>query len=301
MIKTNELKLVVQSVIGEVASPKFRVPPYRVSHEGVAMVLPGTGGITYNIRVGDPAFGWVADHVEPAVSMRNRESKDGMGPENDGLNALACIGNEATLVTGAAKGQKGFVTGKHGGIEHVLVDFDWKILEQLVIGDKIQIKACGLGLGLQEQPEIKLFNLDPKLFQKMGCVLDPRKSLKVPVACVIPAELMGSGIGASSVVSGDYDITTADKAVLAKLGIDKLRFGDIVAIENTDNCYGRCFRKGAVTIGVVVHSDCILAGHGPGVTTIMSSKNGRIIPMTDKKANIARYLGTRKDIFGSRK
>jgi hypothetical protein len=297
MLKTNQDRLVIQSVIGEAASPKFRVPPYRVSHDGLPMVLPGTGGITYNIRVGQPAFGWVADHVEPGVSIRNRESKEGMGPENDGLNTLACIGNQATIVTGAAKGQKGFVTGKHGGIEHVLVDFDWKVLEQMVLGDKIQIKAWGLGLALPGLPEIKFFNLDPLLFHKLNCRLDSKSRLQVPVACSIPAELMGSGLGASSAATGDYDITTADKEVLAKLGIDKLRFGDLVAIENTDNCFGRCYRKGAVTIGVVVHSDCILAGHGPGVTTIITSKGGKISPVKVKDANIARYLGLRKDLY----
>ena len=299
MLKTNQDRLVVQSVIGEVTSPKFRTP-YRVSHDGQAMTLPGTGGITFNIRVGDPAFGWVADHVEPAVSMSNRETKEPGGAENAGLNTLACIGNEATIVSGAAKGSKGFVTGKHGGIEHVLVDFDWKVLDQMTIGDKIQIKACGQGFALLEQPEIKFFNLDPALFHKLGCKLDPRKTLQVPVACHIPAELMGSGLGSASVASGDYDITTADGETIHKLGIDRLRFGDIVAIDNTDNRYGRCYRKGAVTIGVVVHSDCILAGHGPGVTTIMTSKSGKIAPIVDKKANLARYLGIRKDLFGGR-
>lgn len=300
MLKTNEKQLVVQSVIGEITSPKFR-SPYRVSHEGQAMTVPGTGGITFNIRVGDPAFGWVADHVEPGVSMSNRENKEVTSAENSGLNILACVGNEATLVSGAAKGAKGWVTGKHGGIEHVLVDFDWKVLEQLVIGDKIQIKACGLGLALAELPEIRVFNIAPGLLHKTGARVNSRKMLEVPVACSIPAELMGSGLGSASAASGDYDITTADREALRKLGIDKLRFGDIVALENTDNCYGRCFRKGSVSIGVVVHSDCVLAGHGPGVTTILSSKAGRIAPVVDKRANIANYLGIRKDVFGGKK
>ncbi|MCU0607345.1 MAG: DUF4438 domain-containing protein [Candidatus Edwardsbacteria bacterium] len=300
MLKTNQDRLVVQSVIGEVTSPKFR-SPYRVSHDGRAMTLPGTGGITYNIRVGDPAFGWVADHVEPAVSISNRETKEPSGAENAGLNTLACIGNRATVVTGAAKGAVGTVTGKHGGIEHVLVDFDWKVLEQLVIGDKIQIRACGLGLALPAQPEIKLFNIDPALLQKLGCRMAGGTALEVPVACRIPAELMGSGLGSASVASGDYDITTADAEAIHRLGIDRLRFGDLVAIDNTDNRFGRCYRKGAVSVGVVVHSDCILAGHGPGVTTVMTSLAGRIKPRIERKANIAHYLGLRKDIFGTKR
>ena len=37
------------------------------------MILPATGGISYNVRSGDSAFGWSGDHVEPGVSIRNRE------------------------------------------------------------------------------------------------------------------------------------------------------------------------------------------------------------------------------------
>ena len=87
------------------------------------MVFPGVGGITYNVRVGDLAVGWMADHVEPGVSIRNKEKEDRFphGP-NYALNVLSCVGNEAVVVTGDAKGENGVVTGKHGGIEHVLVD-----------------------------------------------------------------------------------------------------------------------------------------------------------------------------------
>ena len=67
MLKTNVKKLVKISVIGEIASPTIR-NPYNVSATGNPLVLPGVGGITYNVRVGDPACGWEADHVEPCVS-----------------------------------------------------------------------------------------------------------------------------------------------------------------------------------------------------------------------------------------
>jgi hypothetical protein len=58
-----------------------------------------------------------------------------------------------------------------------------------------------------------------------------------------------------------------------------------------DNAYGRSFRKGAVSIGIVVHSDCRLACHGPGITTLMTSPSGRITPVKDPEANIADRLG----------
>lgn len=66
MLKTNEDKLVRISVVGEVASPILR-DVYRISAQGNPVVLPGVGGITYNIRVGDPACGWEADHGKSVV------------------------------------------------------------------------------------------------------------------------------------------------------------------------------------------------------------------------------------------
>ena len=67
MIKTNRDKVVMISVQGAVAAPVTRLA-YRVSAEGEPFILPGTGGITYNVLVGDPCFGWAGDHVEPGVS-----------------------------------------------------------------------------------------------------------------------------------------------------------------------------------------------------------------------------------------
>src|SRR4030067_926993 len=117
--ETNEKRLVEISVVGEVASPRSSWHPFRITPEGKPVVLPGLGGITYNVKVGDNAVQWEADHVEPCVTVRNKDVD-----ENGALNLLACIGNTAKIITGDAKGETGIVTGKHGGIENVLVDFD---------------------------------------------------------------------------------------------------------------------------------------------------------------------------------
>jgi hypothetical protein len=60
----------------------------------------------------------MADHVEPGVSLENRV-KDSRMPQaqSRALNVLSCIGNEAIVVKGDAKGETGVVVGKHGGIE----------------------------------------------------------------------------------------------------------------------------------------------------------------------------------------
>lgn len=84
---------------------------------------------------------------------------------------------------------------------------------------------------------------------------------------------------------------TSDPGAVEEFGLDRIRFGDFVALLDQDNRYGRAYRKGAVTIGVVVHSDCREAGHGPGVTTIMTCATRGIRPVIDPKANIADLLG----------
>ncbi len=168
MLKTNVEKLIKMSVMGEIASPTLR-NVYNVSATGTPLVLPGVGGITYNLRVGDLACGWQADHVEPGVSTDNKEADARMGvAANTALNVLSCIGNEAVVASGDGKGDKGVVTGKHGGIEHVLIDFRPETLEKLQIGDRILIKAYGVGLKLLDFPDIKLTNMDPRLLEALN-------------------------------------------------------------------------------------------------------------------------------------
>ena len=282
--------------MGEISSPIFGRSAYRISADGKPIVLPGVGGITYNIRVGDLATGWMADHVEPGVSVKNKEKSDRFpGGANMALNVLACVGNEAKVASGDAKGAKGVVTGKHGGIEHVLVDFPPDILEKLLIGDKILIKAFGVGLRLLDYPDIKVMNMDPRFLEAINPQPNGDK-LEIPVTHIIPAAVMGSGLGADQTYSGDYDIQLFDKSTVEKYGLEDLRLGDLVAIQNADHSYGRIYKEGAISIGIVVHSDCVISGHGPGVTTLFTSSDGKIIPKIDPDANIAKLLKLRTDI-----
>ena len=286
MIRTNVERLVKNSVVGEISPPLSS--GYRISADGHPMVLPGVGGITYNIRVGDPVTGWEADHVEPAVSIKIG------GDQNAGLNTLACVGDEAVVVSGDAKGEKGVVTGKHGGIEHVLVDFPLSAMEKMVIGDKIMVKAFGVGLKLVDFPYVKVMNLSPDFLEKIGIEQD-NDMIIVPVTHKVPACIMGSGIGGNNAHTGDYDIQLFDKGVVDEYGLSSLRFGDLVAIIDADNSFGPIYRKGAITVGIVVHSDCVTAGHGPGVTRLFTSSKGKIVPKIDPNANIAKIMELRND------
>ncbi len=295
MLKTNADKLIKISVMGEIISPTLR-QPYKVSASGAPFVLPGVGGITYNLRVGDSAVGWMADHAEPGVSLENKENdpSTGRGP-NTAFNCLCCVGNQAIVASGDAKGDKGVVTGKHGGVEHVLADFSTEVMEKLLIGDRILIKAYGTGLKLLDYPDIKVFNTDPSLLEAWGPQPSGEK-LAVPVTHIVPAAIMGSGLGANQVNSGDYDIQLFDSSIVSQYELGNLRLGDLVAIIDADHSFGRIYRQGAISVGVVVHTNCLAAGHGPGVTTLLTSPDGKIVPQLSPKANIASLLKLRADI-----
>ena len=287
-LRLNDDELVMQAVAGQIAHPIGRPNPYRIGQDGVPRVLPGTGGIVVNRRIGDPCVGLAADHVEPGVALHNngREIVGGRDGPNLALLTSACVGNRARVLTGPAAGALGMVTGKHGGINHVLVDFDTRTLLRLGIGDRVQVYACGLGLRLPDFPEVTVTNCAPGLLRRWAP--QPRgEALEVRVTHRLPAALIGSGLGKNSVWRGDFDIQLFDVRMRRRHGLDRLRFGDLVAILDSDARFGWAFRGGRVTIGVVVHSDSTVSGHGPGVAALLSGPAGTLCPVRDAAANLA--------------
>ena len=287
-MKLNKKHLVQMSVQGKVDHPTMAANAYRVGYDGYGRICMATGGIVYNYKISDPCMGIEGDHVEPGVSLKNPNER-----ENNALQAFACIGNKAKIITGDAKGRTGYVTGKHGGIDHVMVYFDQDTLELMTTDDKVLIRAYGQGLKLLDHSDIYAMNIDPDLFEKMN-IKETDNTIEVPVTAIIPSFLMGSGLGSASTMLGDYDIMTQDPQANKEYHINDLRFGDVVAILDHDNQNGPHYLKGAVTIGVIVHADSYTSGHGPGVTVILSSKTSAIKPVIDPQANIANYLEIEK-------
>lgn len=287
-LRINRPELVVTAVMGEAAPALLNSGLYDVSHDGQPLIVPSVGGINPNVRVGDGAFAFLADHIEPAVSVRHPEDRI-----NAGLNVMSCVGNEAVVVSGEAKGERGRVTGKHGGVEHVMVDFTPSAMRRMAIGDKIQIWGCGLGLRLLDAPEVKAFNCDPDFLEAWAPDVLDDGTVRARVAKLIPAAVMGSGLGRATVVRGDYDIQTFDDDMAEKYGLRDLRLGDLVAIVDADHSYGRIYRTGAVSVGVVVHGRSFVAGHGPGVTSLLTSSAGKIEAVVDASANLADILKLR--------
>jgi Domain of unknown function (DUF4438) len=282
-LRTNADALVEVSVCGQVWPAAGAAHQYRATSEGLAAPYLGMAGICFTHRVGDPAFGWEADHLEPCVSMRNPQD----GPEH-ALHYLTCIGNKATVTSGACAGAEGIISGEHA---HILADFAPEDIELLAIGDQIQIRAIGAGLQLLDYPDVLLHKCSPRLLD----ALDVRESdgkLQVPVVMELPSHLMGSGneLWADYV---DQDLITTDRVVSERLGLNKLRIGDVVLMRDQNNRWGRGYLQGAVSIGLVIHGDSAWTGHGPGILDLMSSRTGGIEPVINPDANIALTLGIR--------
>ncbi len=293
-VEYNEEYLVKMAVVGRIAEARLGNPPYRLGADGSVRVLPATGSITYNFRTGDSAVNLAGDHVEPAVTLYNPgSSNDRTSGESRGFNILSCIGNEVRVLNGDAAGARGYVIGKHGGSEHVMVDFkDPEVMKKMSPGDRMQVYAHGVGMELLNAGDVKAMSMSPRLMEALtdaGMGVTPAGKLRIGVALTIPAKIMGSGLGASHAYSGDYDIQLFDKEVVQQYGLDQLRFGDIVAITDADHSFGRIYKTGAVTIGVITHSGSIIAGHGPGVTTLFTSTSGNIETVIDPRANL-KYL-----------
>ena len=291
MPRDNRAQLITVSVQGAVSSPEYpSLPalPYLIGADGQPELRPNPGGIVYNVRVGDTAFGWLAELVQPGASIKNPQD----GP-NQALTTLACIGNEAVVVSGRATGARGTVTGKSGRFaEHVIVDFPRETLERLAIEDRVLVRAHGRGLSLGGFPDIQLKSISPRLLDALE-LEEAGDRLRVQVAAEVPAVLVGAGSGLLN-ESGALSIQTSQAEDLQQFGLEGLRIGDIVAIRDYDSRWGHGYRRDSVALGVVISGDSLRAGHGPGVTIIMTALYGRIEPVRAAGRNIASLLGLRE-------
>ena len=278
---TNEDTLVEMAVSGLVTTPAVRPGQYIPYPAGKGAVLPGMYGITYNVRCGDRAFGWAGDHVEPGVSIDD----DGHSGRHHALHYLNCIGNDALVTSGMAAGATGVVVGEHA---RILVQFDEETHALMAPGDRVQVMTKGQGLKLPDYPGVALKKMSPRLFHAMG-ITESEGRLHVNVAIELPIRIMGSGAELNSEYV-DQDLMSGDRALMAELGIDQMRLGDLIAIRHADHHWGRSFRDGAISICLCIHGDSIMTGHGPGILTLMTARGGEIDFTIDPTANIAHLL-----------
>lgn len=283
MIKTNKDKLVVQLLTGKIHHPTTR-KTYRINNlnnEGI--ILPGVGGITYNFKIGDNCMDLVGDHIEPGVSIKNP-----VDSENNALNIFSCIGNKATVLTGEGKGKKGIVTGKHGGVDHVIIYFEKEDLYLLNNNDSINIEAIGTGLKLIDFPNVHIMNIDPGLLEKI-IKLDNNKII-IEVSKKIPSSLIGAGVGEETLMLGDFDIMCHDIKMNKKYNLNDLKFGDFVLIEEANSRYGIKYDSNYISLGVIVHSNSYSAGHGPGVVVFMTGEKKHFEVKITNNSNLSNYF-----------
>lgn len=280
----NTSDLVEMAVTGQVSQPAIRQGAYLHRPDGRATTLPGMYGIVYNARVGDRAFGWAGDHVEPGVSIAHADER-----ADYALHYLTCIGNQAEVTSGLARGARGVVTGEHA---RLLVDFEPDVLDRMTIGDTVQIRAAGRGLRLDGHPALEFKKTSPALAEAFGLRVDGGRVI-CPVAMELPARIMGSGAELNAEFV-DQDLMSGDRALMAELGIDQMRLGDLIAIRDVDHRFGRSYRRGWVAICLCIHGDSVLTGHGPGILTLITGPEDALGFTLDPAANIAATLAIRK-------
>jgi hypothetical protein len=278
-LASNAERLVRQPLRGEVWPPLADRHAYRVDADGTPFMLPGMGGVTLGVHPGDAATGYAADHLEPGLSVRHRETA-----ANYALQYLSCVGNRVTVRSGPAAGATGRVVGQHA---YVLADLAESDLEQVASGDVVDVLACGQGLRLTGHPAIVVKNADPGLLPALGVHTLDDGRLGVPVAARVPAAAVGAGAGmvseyANTDLMGAYPGQGDDLS----LGLESLRIGDIVALADQDHGYGRGWRPGWLTIGVLSTGHCRLFGHGPGPSSLLSGPAAAFCLLDDAEANV---------------
>jgi hypothetical protein len=282
-VRTNTDRLVTQILAGEVWPPLADRHGYRVDADGRPFILPGMGGVTLGVHAGDPATGYASDHLEPGLSVRHAQA----GP-NMALQFLSCVGNLVTIRSGPAAGSTGRVLGQHA---YVLVDMPGESMREVSTGDQVLVSARGQGLTFLDHPEIVVKNLDPGLADLLPMQTLPDGRLRIGVAARIPATAVGAGAGMiSEFANTDLMGAYAGQGEDLSLGLESLRIGDLVVLEDQDHRFGRGFREGYQTVGVISTGHCMLFGHGPGPSTILSGPASAFDVVEDRDANLSNYL-----------
>jgi hypothetical protein len=286
-VTSNAAELITQILTGEVWPALADRHGYRIGPDGQPFVLPGMGGVTLGVHCGDPATGYAADHLEPGASIRHRDERANMA-----VQFLSCVGNPVRVDSGPGAGLIGHVIGQHA---YVLADFADSSAALITVGDAVTITAAGQGLRLADHGSIMVKNCSPELIERMPGGSRPDGRLEVHVAARVPAEAIGAGVGmASEYANTDLMGAYAGLGADLSLGLEGLRIGDIVALEDQDHRYGRGYRPGYLTIGVISTGSCLLFGHGPGPSTLMSGPASEFWLVDDPDANLASWYHDRR-------
>ncbi|MDN5764613.1 MAG: DUF4438 domain-containing protein [Humibacillus sp.] len=262
----NTPTLAASNLAGVVEHPGLDNNPYLVDVDGRPYVPVGDGGVVLGISLGDSVFAFDADHASAAVSLVHPDQA-----ARYALTAFACLGNPVTVRSGAAGGATGVVLGKRGEQGRVLAWFPPETLATIVPGDAMSVRAFGQGAGLSvalTETGAELLNVDPGILPRLGVHLGDT-SLSAAVRGIVGSELVGNGLGRPA-HQWDLDLQV-DVGNAGPLGLRGLAIGDLVAVADLDVRHNAGYRRGWVTLGVVVTTTSPRPGHGVGMMPMLSA------------------------------
>ncbi|HEY5399084.1 MAG TPA: DUF4438 domain-containing protein [Trebonia sp.] len=266
------LRLVDVNLAATVEQGCVGTDPYRIDADGAPYVPVGDGGIVLGVRLGDGVWEHPGDHVAPGACLTHQDPAAGYA-----LAAQACIGNPVTVRSGAAAGRAGVVIGKRGEGGRVIAAFPQDTLRLLRPGDQVAVRSRGTGAA-DPLPGVTIRNIDPALLAVLPVTFGPG-TLTVGVRAQLPSKLVGNGIGRPTPMWDlDLQLTPASARGHDAAG---LRLGDLVAIADLDTRFNAGYRRGWITIGLVVHGGSPQPGHGPGVTAILTGPAGSLLARPD--------------------
>ena len=271
-LTTNEDQLVAMVLSGWVTHPELDASPFQVGADGRPYLPFGAGGVLYGYGPGARAFVGSADHPEPGATIKARDERS-----QAALAAFACLGNEAWVAFEDGRAT-GVVVGLRGEGQGLFVHFQRRDLRRISPGQRISVRCCGSGLQVTGFADIAVHHLSQGILSKLADVRDGQ--LVASVRARIPSYLLGNGVGRPA-ATWETDLQSDDPEALRRHGCDELRIGDVVAMDDWEAVTMQGYAPGATTIGVVVHGDSPLPGHGPGILPVLSGSAARLVAVLD--------------------
>jgi len=272
------LKAVAVNVLGVVEHPALGDTPYRVDADGRPYLPVGDGGLVLGVRLGDPVSAVAGDHVAPGACLVHPEPA-----ARHALVSYGCIGNPAEVRTGRAAGARGVVLGKRGEDGRLITGFRQQDLARMRPGDQVTVRASGQGwrhTGVP--PEVVVLNAAPGLLAALPVAWPGHGPMTVGVRAALPSKLAGNGIGRPAAAWDlDLQLGTGAAGEGQPPGADRLLLGDLVAVTDLDARHNMGFRRGWLTVGVVVHGASPMPGHGPGLTPILTGPAAALCAVPD--------------------
>ena len=279
----NAPRPVAVNMLGVVEHPALGGTPYRVDADGRPYLPVGDGGLVLGVRLGDPVAVLAGDHVAPGACL--------VHPDPAARHALVCygcVGNPAEVRTGRAAGARGVVLGKRGEDGRLITGFRQEDLARMRPGDQVTVRASGQGWPPPGVPPgLVVLNAAPGLLAALPVSWPGHGPMTVGVRMTLPSKLAGNGVGRPA-AAWDLDLQLGPGdagppgaggpagaggppgAGGAAIGGPGLLLGDLVAVADLDARQNMGFRRGWLTVGVVVHGASPLPGHGPGLTPLFT-------------------------------